>query len=213
MSGVWRLVARSSTTIVSLAEAKRQTNTEDFTDDDALLTSLCDLATHHLDIGGNITRRPLLTQTWEYLAPAPICSADLLEARLRKLPLSAGFRLDRAPLQAVTKVEAMQSGAYVEIPREQFVTRSLSDAATWLRLSADLSWPDADVDEEAWRITVRLGYGDSASDVEPALRHAALLLIGHLYQHREAVSGFGSDLTATPLGFDALIAPHRFHDI
>jgi uncharacterized phiE125 gp8 family phage protein len=212
MSGVWRLVARSSTPIVSLTEARRQTNTEDFHDDDALLTSLCDLVTYHLDVGGGLTRRPLLTQTWEYLASGPICSADLLEARLRKLPLSAGFRLDRAPLQAVEKVEAMQSGAYVEIPREQFVTRRLSDGATWLRLAADLSWPTCDFDEEAWRITVRLGYGDAASDVEPALRHAALLLLGHLYQNREAVSAAGN-LTETPLGFESLIGPHRFHDI
>lgn len=208
---VWRRISRSDDPIVSLAEAKRQTNTELFADDDSYLMGLCLVATRHLDLGEGVTRRPLLTQLWEYTAPSPICNAWL--SRSQDFPPSTGFYLKHAPLQAVTKVEVMQGGAYVEIPPANYTTRPLEGGANWLRIKTGLSWPDADVDEAAFKVTARLGYGDNPSDVPADLRHAALMFIGHLYQNRESVSGFGSQLAPTPMGFDCLIAPHRFVEL
>lgn len=209
MSGVWRRVSRLDDPIVSLAEAKRQTNTIDFDDDDLVLSALCDVVTRHLDLGEGVTRRPLLTQTWQMTAPAPICSDALLQARLRSLPHSRGFYIDQAPLQAIEKLEALQSGVYVEIPSADYVTRPLLGEATWLRMKDGVAWPEADRDEAAWRVTARLGYGATPDTVPAPLRHAALMLLAHMYQNRESVSGWGSNLAETPMAFEALVGPYR----
>jgi uncharacterized phiE125 gp8 family phage protein len=52
------------------------------------------------------------------------------------------------------------------------------------------------------------GYGDTAADVPAPLRQAMLLMIGHWYEHREAVIT-GSISTGLPLAARALLAPYR----
>ncbi|MGL5948239.1 MAG: head-tail connector protein [Aeromonas sp.] len=46
----------------------------------------------------------------------------------------------------------------------------------------------------------------------PALRMAALLLVGHWYTHRDAVVS-GTIITTTPLAYASLIHPYRSHAI
>jgi uncharacterized phiE125 gp8 family phage protein len=209
MAYAWRLVARSVTPIVSLAEAKRQTNTLDFPDDDALLSSLLDVVTQHLDLEHGIIGRPLLTQVWEYLAPNPPLTNGLFDPRLRGLPPQTGFVLDRAPLVSIDKVEYLQDGAYVTQPATQYVLRSISSELSLLRMASGVALPRVDADEAAWRITVTLGYGATPDLIPAPIRQAALLLISHLYQNREAVTGWGAALQETPLGVAALLAPYR----
>jgi uncharacterized phiE125 gp8 family phage protein len=209
MAGTWRLVSRAPAPIVSLTDAKRQTNTLDFPDDDALLTSLLDVATQHLDLEHGIIGRPLLTQVWQYLAPNPPLYNGLLDPRLRGLPPQTGFVLDRAPLQSVTKVEYLQDGAYLALPAAQYVLRSISSELSFLRMASGVAWPRVDSDEAAWRITVTLGYGDTPDAIPSPIRQAALLLVSHLYQNREAVTGWGAALQETPQGVAALLTPYR----
>lgn len=40
----------------------------------------------------------------------------------------------------------------------------------------------------------------------PALHHAALMLVAHFYENREAV---GEPVQAVPLGFERLVSPYR----
>jgi uncharacterized phiE125 gp8 family phage protein len=202
----WRLLSQSAIAIVTREQAKKQTNTEDFPDDDDLISALCDVVTRHLDGAGGIGGRALLTQTWEITAAAPECyrGASLT-------PQGSGFLIDRTPLQAIEKVEVMQAGVYVEIPSANYVTRYHGETCVWLRMVQGLAWPSADCDEAAFKITARLGYGDAPADVPGPLRHAALLHLAHLYQNREAVSGFGANLQETPMGYEALIAPYRIY--
>jgi uncharacterized phiE125 gp8 family phage protein len=209
MTGVYNLVSSSSTPIVSLAEAKLQTNTTDFGDDDALLTSLLDVATQHFDLENGIIGRPLLTQVWEYTAPPPPQGNGRSDPRLRGLPPATGFVIDRAPLQSVDKVEYLQDGAYQTLASGQWVKRKISKELTFVRLAKGVAWPRVDDDEAAWKITMSLGYGATAADVPAPIRHAALLMISHLYQNREAVTGFGAALQETPLAVAALVAPFR----
>ena len=54
-----------------------------------------------------------------------------------------------------------------------------------------------------------LGYGMAESSIPAPIRSAALLMIGHLYQNREAVTGYGAALQETPMGVEALLAPYR----
>lgn len=206
MAGVWSLVTKSATPIVSLAEAKRQTNTVDFNYDDDLLTSLTNLVTTMLDLESGIIGRPLLTQTWQYLAPAPLPLAN--SPYMRGYQPQTGFILDRGPLQAVAKVEYLQDGAYLDLTTSA-VVRKVSREATLVRAATGVAWPRVDVDEQAWRITATLGYGATAADVPEPIRQAALLLLSHFYQNREATAGWGSNLTELPLGMQALLQPYR----
>lgn len=206
MSGVWRLQTRSATPIVSLGEAKRQTNTLDFADDDALLTSLLDVATHRFDLEAGIIGRPLLTQEWQFTAPDSARYEPARQPYLRGMSGASGFLFDRAPIQSIVKIEALQNGAYIEMTLADFVLRPLCAEASLLRMAAGRDWPSVDDDEAAWRLTLRLGYGDAPADVPAPIRQAALLLIGHMYQNREAVAV--AQLSEIPFGVRALVAPY-----
>ncbi|MCB0729345.1 MAG: head-tail connector protein, partial [Ignavibacteriae bacterium] len=79
-------------------------------------------------------------------------------------------------------------------------------AVVWLRYG--YSWPGASL-REAAGVVVRYTAGYGAAEAVPArLRHAILMLVGHLYENREATSQAGA-LTATPMGVERLLWPYR----
>ncbi|MCW2315309.1 putative phiE125 gp8 family phage protein [Rhodoblastus acidophilus] len=207
MPGLWQKISGADTPIVSISEAKAHVNAADFSDDDTLLTALTGVATDRFDLENGIIGRPLLTQSWRYLTPAPISSSD--SVYLRGYPPATGFLIDRAPLQAVTKIEYLSGGAYVEWAASNWVARQISRDMAFVRAATAAPWPTVDQDEAAWRITATLGYGDTPDKVPAQIRHAAKLMIGHWYANRDAVSGFGAALQETPMGVEALIAPLR----
>lgn len=52
-----------------------------------------------------------------------------------------------------------------------------------------------------------IGVDVTTAPVPPAIEHAILLLVGHFYENREAVSQV--ETTALELGVDRLIQPYR----
>lgn len=56
-------------------------------------------------------------------------------------------------------------------------------------------------------ITFTAGFG-TAADVPATLRHAILIMVGHLYAHREAAI-VGATPAVMPLGYEALTDPYR----
>lgn len=57
----------------------------------------------------------------------------------------------------------------------------------------------------------RAGYPvvDGRSTVPAPIRHAILLMVGHLYAHRDAVTATAAKPEQLPLGVDALLSPYR----
>ncbi|KQP36691.1 head-tail connector protein [Methylobacterium sp. Leaf100] len=55
-------------------------------------------------------------------------------------------------------------------------------------------------------VRYRAGYVDSA--VPAPIRHAILLMVGHLYENRMAVTA-ATSMGAMPMGVDALLSPYR----
>lgn len=50
-----------------------------------------------------------------------------------------------------------------------------------------------------------------ATPIQPAVRHAILLIVGHFYNNREAVTAAG--IAAMPIGVNALLQPFREQSI
>jgi uncharacterized phiE125 gp8 family phage protein len=126
------------------------------------------------------TRRALVTQTWRYTCDQ----------------LATAVTLPHQPLQSVTSIaidgETLASTAY-EVDTASGRVKPLASYA------AD--------DIGGIAITYVAGYG-AASDVPQTIRQAMLLMIGHWYEHREAVIT-GSISSELPLTAKALLAPYR----
>ena len=207
MIGSYQIKTPASTTIVTVDEAKAHCHV-DFADDDALFAGLVAAVTARLDLEGGIIGRPLFNQQWTWTGPAPL-AGSAGEARLRGLPSAAGFLIERAPLVSIDSVEYLSGGTYQTLASNLWTSRRISPEATFVRLVTGGAWPVYDTDEQAWRITMTLGYGTAESSIPAPIRSAALLMIGHLYQNREAVTGYGAALQETPMGVEALLAPYR----
>jgi uncharacterized phiE125 gp8 family phage protein len=181
------LVTAPSLTMVSLAEAKAHCKV-DFSDDDALITSLIQAATSYLDGYSGVLGRALLPQTWRQDYDG---FYDVM-------------RLPVGPVQSVTSVIYQDvSGGDQTLNASQYVLLT-DDYGAYVQLSATGVWPNVGTRADAVRITYLAG----SAAVIPAIRMAALLLIGHWYANREAVvtGTISGDLL---LGVDALIAPYR----
>jgi len=59
---------------------------------------------------------------------------------------------------------------------------------------------------------VAIGVDKNIDPVPAPIKHAALLMVGHFYENREAVPDFRA-ATVLPLGVEALVAPYRAHSI
>jgi uncharacterized phiE125 gp8 family phage protein len=180
------LVTPPTLTMVSLEEAKRHCRV-DFNDDDDLIFALIQTATSYFDGYSGVLGRALLPQTWRQDFDG---FYDVM-------------RLPVGPVQSVTSVIYQDiSGVDQTLSAAQYVLLT-DDYGSYIQLAADQSWPNVGQRADAVRVT----YSAGSATVIPAIRMAALLLIGHWYANREAgVAGSMSDL---PMGVDALIAPHR----
>jgi len=64
-------------------------------------------------------------------------------------------------------------------------------------------------DENSMAVAVAVGEaGDSPMLINPAIKAACLLILGHLYANREDVVT-GTIATVMPMGSQALLTPHR----
>ncbi|SNZ21717.1 head-tail connector protein [Cohaesibacter gelatinilyticus] len=186
-----QLVVAPVAGLVTMDEVKAQGYIE-HTDSDDLITRLIGAATSFLDGYSGQLGRCLISQTWKVEAhdwcrkirlPFP----DVQLATVKYLD-------ENGDTQSV-------SASYVEITKEH--------TGDIVHLLDSFSFP-ALKDNAIARVWVEFvaGYGDAASDVPQAIRHAALLLIAHWYENREATM-VGISSQHTKLAFDSLVQPFR----
>jgi uncharacterized phiE125 gp8 family phage protein len=190
-----RLVAPAAAP-VTLSEVKAHCRV-DGTDDDALLAALLDVATAHFDGPAGLLGRALLAQTWRLTLPA----------------FPAGpVRLPLPPLASLVAVRVLDgAGAYVAVPATDLVTVAGGDWGGDVRPASGLSWPATPDHPEAVEIEFVAGWSAPAAVPAP-LRHAILLLAGHLYEHREPVVT-GTIVADLPWSVGALVAPWRLPSV
>ncbi len=157
--------------------------------EDALINLQLAAATDHLDGWAGVLGRCMITQTWcaEFARPGEF----------------GQFKIEM-PVASIVSVEKLVDGAYETVPPSDYALRQ-RDTEAFVR--ARLSWGRFDADEAAFRVTFTAGYGPDPADVPAPLRCAILLMLGELFENREAIVT-GGTVQKIP-AFDTLIAPYR----
>lgn len=180
-----KLVTPPASPVVTLAEAKKHVRAEYHTDDDTYLEGLVAVATAFIE-GPNGIGIALSPQTWRL-------SLDCFPCEIR-IPLG--------PVSAITSIGYTDSNgddATVDDWRVDFDTEPCR-----LWPSRDVAWPAVTHEPGAVKVVFVTGH----PACPPDLKHAVLLIVGHLYEHREAVT---SDVKAEelPMGVQRILEHHR----
>ncbi|WP_291295824.1 head-tail connector protein [Elioraea sp.] len=195
---------------VSLIDAKAHLRV-DHTSDDVLIGA--QLASARQTVEAH-TGRALLTQTWEWqLDGAPTSNrvrlpVELLDPLGVTAPIAA-LTIPKAPLLAVLSVTYDDAAGVAQTmsPTSYVVQAPAGDTAPrgTLALAYGAAWPAARAARGSFRIRFTAGYG-AAADVPAALKAAILLLLGELYESREA-SMQGQAIQLSP-AVDRLLSPY-----
>lgn len=180
------LVTAATENAITLDEAKAHCRV-DFDQDDAYLLSLIKVAQAMVE---KLTWRKLITSTWKTHYDEFPC--------VIQLPLGN--------IQSITAIEYVDdAGASQTLSSSLYQTDLIKQPAR-ISPAYNEDWPSTRDQMNAVSVEYVAGYG-SASAVPEALKHAALLLIGHYYENREEVV-IGTISKEIEFAFDALTQPY-----
>lgn len=176
---------------VTTAEAKAHLRV-DISDDDTLIASLIAAARQAFE---EINGRSLFTTTWKLI--------------LDGWPSGQAIVLPRPPLQSVSSI------AYIDTDNSTTVWDTLNYVVEINRtpgrvyLAYNKSWPTA-ILRPASPITITYVSGWATVGAIPQrYKQAILLLVGHWYEHREAIVSTGAMPKAIPLAYESLLLMDR----
>ncbi|NTF69383.1 head-tail connector protein [Rhizobium rhizogenes] len=203
-----RLVTPGTETIVSLTEAKAHLRIF-YDDDDEYITALASAAQDWLTGENNWLGRSVVEQGWELTCDRfprhGYCDPWPYWRRQGDYQPNA-LHLPKPPLKEVTGLFYTPSNGGVEVEITDFRTIGIADAnGAYLLPAKGQSWPMTDCEPESVRVEFTAGY----AELPPSIKHAALLMVGHWYENREAVTTDQKGLANLPLAVDALLAPYR----
>lgn len=175
--------------VVTLDEACQHLRVE-HTDDNAYITALIATATGWIDGPQGWLGRSLGEQTLE----ARFCAfADTIALPCPPVVQIVSVKYD----DALGAEQTLDPAGYRLIG---------SQDSPRLALAYGASWPSVRYWDEAIRIRYVAGYPDG---IPAPVKHAILLMIGHLYANRESVTMTTTKPEALPMGVDALLGPYR----
>jgi len=177
-----------ATNPVSLTEAKAQCRV-DHSDDDTLIGLLISTATAHLDGYAGVLGRALVSQTWR----------QDLEA------FSDPVRLALGPVASISSVTYYDADNAIQTLAGTVYGLFADEFGAYVALKPDQTFPSVYSRRDAISVTYVAGVADS--DVPAPIKHAILLMVGHWYANREAVSE--GQMHELPMAVEALIRPYR----
>ena len=122
--------------------------------------------------------------------------------------------LPMGPVQSVLGVNYIDADGSPQVMEEtDYVLDTWSDVA-YLTLAHGSAWPEVQGSRNAIQIRYVAGYTFPEDSPSPYplpwdLRAAMLLMLGHLFEHREATIAVTGGLNEIPLGAKALMEPYR----
>lgn len=170
--------------VLALDEAKRHLRVY-HDDDDADISELVAVATAAVE-GPNGIGIVLAEQTW-------------------RMSLDYFPREIRIPLGPVTEVTSIDyTGVDGDVATVPSWRADLDTQPCRIWPARDTAWPAISCEPGAVKVTFKCGFTEIPADLKAALK----LLVGHFYEHREAVT---TDLKAVdlPLGVDAILERYR----
>lgn len=193
----YKLKTAPTTEPVTLAEAKLHLKVDSDTTDDNLITALITAAR---EIVENYTGRALINQTWEACFEE---FPDEEDADDNYVPLRPG------PLSSISSVVYLDTaGVSTTASASTLYEADAYSMPGRLCLRYGQVWPSTRDVQNAVTVTFVAGYGSAAASVPGAIKAAILLIIGHLYEHRESVV-IGANPTELPQGALSILNPYR----
>lgn len=162
-------------------------------EDKTLVQAITKASVAHLDGRDGILSRALMEQTWDY--------------SFGRFPDGDTIPLPLAPVQSITSVTYIdENGATQTMSASDYALSADTEWSPAVRLGYNKTWPSTRDTYDA--VTVRFVAGYASAAVVPApLKAAILLLIGHLYENREATAPV--QVHEVPLTVKHLISPYR----
>lgn len=175
---------------ITLAEAKAHLRV-DGTDDDAYITALITAARERIE---DYLDRALIQQTLVYTRD--------------RWPQGNEIALPGGKVLSVVSI-TYKDTAGIEHPFTGYLADTESVPGR-IVLAYGASWPgDALHPLNPVRIEYTAGYGSAAANVPQKIKQAILLLIGHLYEHREEITA--DKLERLPFGVTALVEREKVY--
>lgn len=174
ITGRLKLVTAPASEPVTTAEAKAHLRVESaFTADDTYVGTLIQAARELCEAELD---RSFVNTTWDYVLdefPGP------------DTPLGGAIPIPKSDLVSVTSVTYLDDAGDSQTLVQDTDYGVLTGTGGAVYPMPGQSWPSTD-DERHGAVTIRFvaGYGSSASSVPAVVKHAILMTIGSLYEHR-----------------------------
>ena len=134
------------------------------------------------------------------------------------LSSSCAIVLPKPPLQSVVHIKYTDQDGVLQTWADTNYTVDTDSEEGMVYPVYNGSWPSDVRDvERAVNIQYVAGYADSgasprdlADSVPQGIKHAIMMLVGHMYENRESTSQ-QMTITDVPMGFDALLASYRIY--
>lgn len=184
----FQLITAPAEEPLTIAQAKEHLRVTT-ADEDALIASLIIAARGHAE---SYTHRRFITQTWDW-------TLDAFPEWCVELPY--------APLQSVTSINYIDTaGATQLLAGSSYQADAKTDPGRLMPAYGSV-WPSTRA-ETFNAVTIRFvcGYGLAAA-VPREIKAALLLIVGHLFEHREQVSDFQT--FEVPNTVEHLLSPFR----
>ena len=202
---------------VTLAQAKANMRV-DFSDDDTIISEKITAAREYVE---QTLNRAIYNQTYilsldqfnygDWRSTIPMERRNPL--RFSALWASMALRLPMPRLVSVTSITYLDvTGTLQTLDPSTYIVDPASEPARIVP-AINLTWPVTDYyipgSVKVTYVAGTWGDGVETRTCPMAIQQAILLLAGHLYANREAVSG--NNLKTVPLGVDALLNPYKFY--
>lgn len=164
---------------------------DDLTADDAKISGLIRTATSLVE---TITNRALITQTWDFYYD--------------HFPCDRFLEVPKPKLQSITSISYVDTAGDTQTWSSSLYDVDIRQTPGRIAPAYSEIWPTIRCEMNAVTVRAVVGYGANPGDVPEDIRDAMLLIIGHLYENRQATL-VGVSISDLPMGVESLLADHR----